>query len=60
MNGWEKAPSGPTPIYVGKPRKDGKQLVTFCYGFKRIRKLKTYDEVVALLNNPEYKLKMGG
>ena len=43
------SPSNPyekdTNVYVSRPRKDGKHLVTFCYYSRRIRKLLTREQV---------------
>jgi hypothetical protein len=54
--GWTKPPTGPTIVYVGNPRKDGKQLVTFCYA-RQIRKLYTPDQVQALLEDDSYQIR---
>ena len=57
---WDnKPPVGPTPIIVGKPRKDGKQMVSFFFSAKRINKLLTAKAVGELLNNPDYQVRMG-
>jgi hypothetical protein len=54
--GWDKPPTGPTIVYVGKLRKDGKQLVTFCHA-RRIRKLFTPAQVRVLQQDDSYRLK---
>ena len=56
MNYGDTAPSGPTIVYISRPRKDGRILCTFCYP-RRLRKLKTAGQVQELKDNPEYQLR---